>query len=115
MAQLKDLLVSGAARFLNGIFVLGTSSMNDTNPAETETYSLGTNNLKWKNIYGKDGYIANVHATNLYDAGGTTTVADKYISTLAVKPKMEQHLPLRVWMELVEKIQQLQFLIMLIM
>ena len=85
MAQLKDLLVSGAARFLNGIFVLGTSSMNDTNPAETETYSLGTNNLKWKNIYGKDGYIANIHATNLYDAGGTTTVADKYISTLAVK------------------------------
>lgn len=53
MAQLKDLLVSGAARFINGIFATGTSTTTDIEPVVTDTYSLGSPTREWLNVYSK--------------------------------------------------------------
>ena len=48
IAQLKDLLVSGAARFLNGLNINGDFILaGNLLPAETNKYNLGDSNHRW--------------------------------------------------------------------
>lgn len=49
MAQLKDLLVSGAARFLNGLNINGDLTIaGNLLPAKNETYNLGDSSHRWR-------------------------------------------------------------------
>lgn len=54
MAQLKDLLVAGPSRFIGDVYADQISAKNvfsDWLPSITNTYSLGSESLKWKNLY----------------------------------------------------------------
>lgn len=57
MAQLKDLLVTGVARFLNGVFITGESITSDITPFANDSYSLGTSTKNWKDINASGAHI----------------------------------------------------------
>ena len=49
MAQLKDLLVNGAARFLNGLNINGDLIIaGNLLPAKNEAYNLGDSSHRWR-------------------------------------------------------------------
>lgn len=75
MAQLNDLLVSGASRLLNGLGILGTTNTDSIIPNTTETYELGSSSKKWKTAYVKtisanDMTLAILTVTNYATIGG---------------------------------------------
>lgn len=75
MAQLNDLLVSGASRLLNGLGILGTTNADSIVPNTTETYELGSSSKKWKTAYIKtisanDMTLAILTVTNYATIGG---------------------------------------------
>lgn len=75
MAQLNDLLVSGASRLLNGLGILGTTNADSIIPNITETYELGSSSKKWKTAYVKtisanDMTLAILTVTNYATIGG---------------------------------------------
>lgn len=54
MAQLKDLLVMGPSRFVGDVFANNLQAFRVTDnliPIETNTYSLGSSDLKWKSLF----------------------------------------------------------------
>ena len=56
MAQLRDLLVSGASRFLNGMNINGNIAIGgNILPATTKTYDIGSSSLLWNYIYSDYG------------------------------------------------------------
>lgn len=57
-----------------GLVVAGTSSLQGTNPATTNTYSLGTNALKWSNVYATT-FTGNLTGNVTGNVSGTATSA----------------------------------------
>lgn len=51
MAQLNELLVTGASQLLNGLGILGSTTADSILPNSTDTYSLGSSGKKWKEAY----------------------------------------------------------------
>lgn len=76
MAQLKDLLVTGAARFLNGEFVTGVMTTNNINPSSDNSYQLGSSTAKWNNIFATTftGNLSGTATTAINLAAGGTWV-----------------------------------------
>ena len=57
MAQLNDLLVTGASRLLNGLGILGSTNADSILPNTTDTYSLGSSSKRWNVLYAKTSNI----------------------------------------------------------
>ncbi len=57
MAQLNDLIVTGASRLLNGLGILGSTNTDSIFPNVTDTYALGSSNKRWNNLYAKTSNI----------------------------------------------------------
>jgi hypothetical protein len=55
----------------------GAEVNSDINPSITNTYSLGSNTLQWKNIYAQNAYITNVNS-------GTLNTSNFYSSQLEI-------------------------------
>lgn len=57
MAQLNDLLVTGASRLLNGLGILGSTNADSIFPNVTDTYALGSSDKRWNTLYAKTSNI----------------------------------------------------------
>lgn len=57
MAQLNDLLVTGASRLLNGLGILGSTNADSIFPNITDTYALGSSDKRWNTLYAKTSNI----------------------------------------------------------
>ena len=51
MAQLKDLLITGASRFIGDIYGTNGTFTGDILPGKDNTYNIGSVLFHWKNIY----------------------------------------------------------------
>ena len=57
MAQLNDLIVTGASRLLNGLGILGSTNADSIFPNVTDTYALGSSDKRWNSLYAKTSNI----------------------------------------------------------
>lgn len=79
MAQLKDLLVSGAARFLNGLNVNGDLTIaGNLLPAKNETYNLGDSSHRWRQTQTK--YLS-VGAGDISSSGYEAVISGDFHTT----------------------------------
>lgn len=79
MAQLKDLLVSGAARFLNGLNVNGDLTIaGNLLPAKNETYNIGDSSHRWRQTQTK--YLS-VGAGDISSSGYEAVISGDFHTT----------------------------------
>lgn len=90
MAQLNDLLVSGASRLLNGLGILGTTNSDSILPNVTDTYVLGESGKRWnsahiKTITGSHITLDTLTVNNYATIGGGQAATAKNTGALRVK------------------------------
>lgn len=80
MAQLNDLLVTGASRLLNGLGILGSTNADSILPNATDTYSLGSSSKRWNTLYAKTSNI-DTETVNILTVSNYATIGANQAAT----------------------------------